>query len=127
MLPQVAVGSNKMKNFNLISISALALISISCSFGVFAEKSYQQKYADARGEQIPVKCYVEYRGGGDDIQFIVGAFENPNQAKSLLVNRQVVKSKSKSKKTILKVKECVKEEKKFSSSRARNLDKLSPR
>jgi hypothetical protein len=70
---------------------------------------------------------VEYRGGGDDIQFIVGAFEKPNQAKPLLVNRQVVKSKSKSKKTILKVKECVKEEKKFSSSRARNLDKLSPR
>ncbi len=129
MLAQASVGSNNMKGFNSISKTAFVILSVSCSFSVFAEKSHQQKYSAAMGEQVPVKCYVEYRGGGEGIQFAVGAFETPNQAKNLLLNREVtlVKKDKKSKKTILKVKECVKEKNKFSNYRAKQLDKSLPR
>jgi len=110
-----------MINFNVIA--ALAILCISCSFGVYAEKSHQQKYKDAMGEQMHVKCYVEYRGGGDDIRFAVGDFKTPNQAKALLHSRKVVKNNGKTYKNILKVKECVKSTEQFSTSQAKNLDK----
>jgi hypothetical protein len=117
-----------MKTSRFISLSCTILtFTLLSSFTSVAEKSHQQKYEEALGEQMRVKCLVEYRGGGDAIHFVVGSFNTPSQAISFLHGRTFGKNDSKNQKTVYKVKECVEERGTFSSEKAKLLDKPSLR
>ncbi len=117
-----------MKKTNLLLLSSfIVTITLLSSFVVVAEKSHQQKYEDALGPQMQVKCHVEYRGGGDDIRFVVGDFNNPMQAKKMLQGKKVIKHNGKSSKTIFKVKQCVQQKEQFAKEKAKQLDKITAR
>lgn len=118
-----------MKFYKLFLSSVLALITLICSYSVTAEKSYIEQYDESIKNSVPVKCYVEYRGGGDDIRLAIGDFDNPNQARQLLLNQAVVinKANKKQKKIVFKVKECVNETDNFTNARAKKLDDVMPR
>lgn len=112
----------------ILLIISVFTFTVSLSHQALSAKSHVQKSAEAKGPQAPVKCYVEYRGGGSDIQLAVGEFSNPNQAKKILQNREVSPNwADKKKKIIFKVKECINESGKFKSSQARRLDDALPR
>jgi hypothetical protein len=100
----------------------LAILVFGSSFSASAEEKQQQKHVRTASVKMTVKCYVEYRGGGDDIRFVIGDFKTPNQAKGILHGRKVTKKNGTINKSILKVKECVKAKKQFSTSRARKLN-----
>ncbi|WP_057830697.1 TapY2 family type IVa secretion system protein [Colwellia sp. TT2012] len=111
-----------MTGFKSILSATLAILVFSSSFATNAEES-NQKHVGAKNTKMTVKCYVEYRGGGEDIRFVIGDFKTPNQAKGILHGRKVIKSNGTIKKIIMKVKECIKSTEKFSTSRAKQLDK----
>jgi len=113
-----------MKNSSFINFnSTIVAFTLLSSFTAAAEKSHRQMYEDALGQQMQVKCLVEYRGGGDAIRFVVGSFNTPNQARKILQGRTFGKGDSKNLKTVYKVKECVEEHVRFSSEKAKQLDK----
>lgn len=118
-----------MKFYKLFLNRSLPLIGLICSYSVMAEKSYIEQYDESIKNSVPVKCYVEYRGGGEDIRLAIGDFDNPNQARKILLNQEVVinKANKKQKKIVIKIKECVNETDKFTNTRAKNLDQAMPR
>jgi hypothetical protein len=105
------------KNSIIFTRFITVLISLS-SFYVVAEKSHQQK-----DKQMQVKCHVEYQGGGDDIRFITGRYNKPNQVISYFQGKKVDMYNGRDKKVIYKVKECVQGHELFESQKARQLDK----
>jgi hypothetical protein len=125
------LGEIIMKNYNFVICNCLiAFITLLSSSVVLAEKSYQQKYRDALGKQMQVKCYVEYQGGGDDIRYMSGGFKKPSHAIKTLQGKKVSKHNQKSQKvqkTIYKVNECVQEHELFTNNKARHLNKVTPR
>jgi len=117
-----------MKKINIIIFkSAFTVLIFLSSFVVSAEKSHQQKYEAALGKQMQVKCHVEYLGGGYDIQFSAGSYNKAAQAIRTLQGKKVIKNNAQSKKTIIKVNECVESNKQFSKAQYRQLDKVKAR
>lgn len=111
---------------SIVSCITFNLVTFS-SFSVVAEKSHQQNYEAALGEQMQVKCYVEYQGGGNDIRFVAGSFKSPNQARQALLGRVAIKHNAQLKKVIHSVNECVIASEPFSKEKARQLDKVTAR
>ena len=109
-----------MIKYKLIFSILFSILVLGSSFTANAEKHSQLR----KNVYMSVKCHVEYRGGGEDIRFIIGQYKKANEAKGILQGRIVVKNNATVKKTILKVKECVKEEEQFQNPHARNLDML---
>lgn len=120
--PQAIVGSNNMTILKLIFSVTLAILVFSNSFAANAEEKQPQKHVGATSTKMTVKCYVEYRGGGDDIRVVIGEFKTPNQAKGILHGRKVIKMNGTINKSIFKVNECVESTEQFSSSRAKSLN-----
>ncbi len=95
-----------MRNSHFIIFNRFIAVIISlASFAVMAEKSHQQKYEAALGKQMQVKCHVEYQGGGDDIRFVAGSFNKPQQAMRVLQGNKVVKHNGQTQKTIYQINE----------------------
>ncbi|ALO34139.1 hypothetical protein CMT41_04885 [Colwellia sp. MT41] len=108
-------------HFTFCGVAFFSMSALLLSFTVIAEKNHQQKYEAVLGKQMQVKCFVEYQGGGDDIRFVMGRFNKPSQAMKMLQGRKV--GKHNTQKTVYKVKQCVQEHERFSSAKARQLDK----
>jgi hypothetical protein len=121
---QAIAGNNNMTTLKSILSATLTILVFGSSFSANAEDKQQQQHAGTANAKMTVKCYVEYRGGGDDIRFVIGDFKSPNQAKGILHGRKVIKKNGTINKSILKVKECVKAKEEFSTSRARKLNEL---
>jgi hypothetical protein len=111
-----------MTILKLIFSVTLATLVFSSSFAANAEEKQQQKYVGVTSTKMTVKCYVEYRGGGDDIRVVIGDFKTPNQAKGILHGRKVIKMNGTINKNIFKVNECVESTEQFSNSRAKSLN-----
>ena len=94
-------------------IAAITTVTLLSSFAVMAEKSHQEKYEAAKGKQMQVKCHVEYQGGGEDIRFVIGSFDQPSQAMKLLIGRETGNKNAKKQKTVYKIKECVEGSERF--------------
>ena len=90
-------------------------------------KSYQQKYREAKGKQVSIKCHVEYSGGGEAIHTLTGEFNNPNQAIQVFQGREMRVGANKASKQIYKVNECVNNKDEFTSARVKRLDKGTAR
>jgi hypothetical protein len=110
------------KNNSIIFTSFIVVLISLSSFSGAAEKSHQKK-----DKQKPFKCHVEYQGGGDDIRFITGRYNDPNQLINYFQGRKVDMYNGRDKKIIYKVKECVHEHERFESQKARQLDKAALR
>jgi len=116
----------KRANFILYNGAIAMIVSLS-SFAVLAEKSHQQKYEASLGKQMQVKCFVEFRGGGNDIRFAAGSYSKPNHAIKTLMGKNITKQNGQPNKVIYKVNECVQLKEDFSTEKARALDKVRAR
>jgi hypothetical protein len=113
------LGEVIMRKTNfIIFMSFIVVLILLPSFSVTAEKRYQKK-----DKQKPFKCHVEYQGGGDDIRFITGRYNEPNQLINYLQGKKVDMYDGRDKKVIYKVKECIQGHERFASQKARQLDK----
>lgn len=122
------LGELIMKTFNIITLNSfIVVITTLSSFAILAEQSQQQKPEAALGKSMQIKCHVEYQGGGDDIRFVIGSYNNANQAMRTLQGRKTLKGNGKIQKTIYKVKECVQQHERFAGAKARQLDKVTAR
>jgi len=117
-----------MNKINILLVTTLlGTMLLTSSFETQAQKSYQQKYREAKGKQVSIKCHVEYSGGGETIQTVIGEFNNPNQAKQVFQGREMRVGANKASKQIYKVNECVNKENEFTSASAKRLDKAKAR
>jgi len=125
---QATVGKNKLGETIMNIIKVLLLITLlgtfllTSSLKAETQKSYKQKYREAKGKQVSIKCHTEYSGGGEDIHIVIGNFNNPNQATQFFQGREIRGGANKTSKQIYKVNECVKKEDEFASARAKRLD-----
>jgi len=117
-----------MNKINVLFLTTLLSSLLLTSFvQAEAQKSYQQKYREAKGKQVSIKCHVEYSGGGEAIHTVIGKFNNPSQAKQVFQGRKMRVGTNKVSKQIYKVNECVKEKNEFTSARVKRLDKAKAR
>lgn len=100
------------------------VLMIAFSTGTQAEKSHQKKWEESLGQQMTVKCYIEYLGGGYDIRFVIGGFKKANEAIAILNTSKATKNTDKK---ITKINECVKVNEKFQSAQANHLFEQTPR
>jgi hypothetical protein len=107
----------------LLLTTLLGTMLLTNSLEAQAQKSYKQKYQEAKGKQVSIKCYTEYNGGGNAIHTVVGNFNNPNQAKQVFQGREILVGANKTTKQIYKVNECVNIKDEFTSASAKRLDK----
>ncbi len=112
---------NKIKILSLITL--LGALLLTSSLKAETQKSYQQKYREAKGKQVSMKCHVEYSGGGEAIHTVIGKLNSPKQAKQVFQGREMRVGKKKASKQVYKVNECVKIEDEFTSASAKRLDK----
>lgn len=94
---------------------------LSCSFGVLSAPKANN------GAKVELKCFVELYGGKETIHF---AGVNPKKVKGFtqqLIGEKVLTSIVKGKQKIYKVNECVPLTEKFTSARARQIDKETVR
>ncbi|MDX2367719.1 MAG: TapY2 family type IVa secretion system protein [Colwellia sp.] len=111
----------------LLLTTLLGTMLLTSSLEAQTQKSYQQKYREAKGEQVSIKCHIEYSGGGEAIRSVIGQFNNPNQAKQVFQGREIRVGANKVSKRVYKVNECVNKKDEFTSARAKRLDKNTAR
>jgi hypothetical protein len=125
----VIVGKNKLgeikmnKIYAILLATLLGIILLTSSLEAQAQKSYKQKYQEAKGKQVSIKCHTVYHGGGEAIHTVIGSYSSPNQAKQVFQGRKISIGAKKSAKQIYKVNECVNENDEFTSASAKRLDK----
>lgn len=117
-----------MNKINILLLTTLlGTMLLTSSLAAQEKKSHQQKYREAKGKQVSIKCHIEYSGGGDAIHTVVGEFNNPKQAIQVFQGREMRVGNNKASKQVYKVNECVKEEDEFTSASAKGLDKDTAR
>lgn len=96
---------------------------------LFSFANAKEKITDVDEKAVYAKCFVELVGGGETISFwsvkpsALRALTHNIVGKEILLVMNAQKTGSNKKVTIYKAKQCVLEEKQFSSARARRMDK----
>ena len=123
-LSPLLVGRSNMK---VISFLIPVLVIATLSFVSTAKA--KDKTPEVNEKSVYAKCFVELVGGSETISFwpvkpsaLKGVTQNI-VGKEILLVKGAQKAGSNKKATIYKVKQCILEEEKFRSSRARAMDK----
>lgn len=101
----------------------ICILALFTAFSATADKKNYNITSTTPTSYMQVKCFVEYRGGGDDILIISAKYSLPDQAINYFQGYEVTKENERNSKVVHKVKECVEVADSFKNNKANKLDK----
>ncbi|PKG86440.1 hypothetical protein CXF85_01690 [Colwellia sp. 75C3] len=114
-----------MNNF-IISICCVLTLSVFSAHAALSNEGGDKKNID-KGKKVTAKCHVVLVGGNETIIFHRIKPEKLSLLTNSIVGKKVSTQKSPDKIKVYRAFECVLDKEKFTSIKARSLDRMTPR